>query len=97
MIRRNCRQECWGQTRSNWQKHFSWNIRFPTAPSFVISDADKCRAAAKISDLEILHEILLYAGGGRLVQLAAARRFEVIAPDEAKKHEDLINYLRCKF
>ena len=58
--------------------------------------ADRSRAAAKISDLEILEEIMLHAVG-RDVQLAAVRRLEVIAPEEAKKYEDFINYLRRKF
>ena len=71
--------------------------RFRLIEKPYISEADKCRAAAKISDTELLTEILLRGGFGRTVNLTAARRLELIAPEEAKHYEDIINFLRRKF
>ena len=71
--------------------------RFRLIEKPYISEADKCRAAAKISDTKLLKEILLRGGFGRTVNLTAARRLELIAPEEAKHYEDIINFLRRKF
>ena len=71
--------------------------RFRLIEKPYISEADKCRAAAKISDTKLLTEILLRGGFGRTVNLTAARRLELIAPEEAKHYEDIINFLRRKF
>lgn len=68
--------------------------RFRLIEKPYISNADKCRAAAKILDTKLLTDILLRGGFGREVQLAAARRLELVAPEEAKKHEDVINFLQ---
>jgi len=71
--------------------------RFRLIEKPYISEADKCRAAAKISDIKLLTEVLLRGGFGRTVNLTAARRLELIAPDKAKNYEDTINFLRRKF
>ncbi len=71
--------------------------RFRLIEKPYISEADKCRAAAKILDTKLLTEILLRGGFGRTVNLTAARRLELIAPEEAKHYEDIINFLRRKF
>ena len=71
--------------------------RFRLIEKPYISEADKCRAAAKISDIKLLTDVLLRGGFGRTVNLTAARRLELIAPEEAKSYEDTINFLRRKF
>ena len=71
--------------------------RFRLVEKPYISEADKCRAVAKLSDIELLTEVLLRWGFGRTVNLTAARRLELIAPEEAKNHADTINFLRRKF
>ena len=70
--------------------------RFRLIEKPYISEADKCRAAAKISDIKLLTDVLLRGGFGRTVNLTAARRLELIAPEEAKHYEDTINFLRRK-
>ena len=71
--------------------------RFRLVEKPYISEADKCRAVAKISDIKLLTDVLLRGGFGRTVNLTAARRLELIAPEEAKSHADTINFLRRKF
>ena len=71
--------------------------RFRLIEKPYISEVDKCRAAAKISDIKLLTDVLLRGGFGRTVNLTAARRLELIAPEEAKSYEDTINFLRRKF
>ena len=71
--------------------------RFRLVEKPYISEADKCRAVAKISDIKLLTDVLLRGGFGRTVNLTAARRLELIAPEEAKSYADTINFLRRKF